>query len=235
MPSLKLWLCTYHQHASEEASTRLLHRRSCIQIPSSNHIVLRRRRFNHKAECRRSNGRLSGRVVHLRGDSWETCVAEDWRTRDARTRHLTVALCCNYKAGAFKRLLKQPLSPDKPAGLPLHADISSIHNCQHLPLGKFLIVFKGHVPNTKPPPTQKGQKCERRRGRGHFTTSNIHLSAASVIFGACVRLLRRPSLHLAANDKDSNDCDLNDCEVNVFNDFMRKKIKWKRSWRWSSS
>lgn len=165
MLSLKLCTCTcaHHQRGSAEASTRLLHRRSCIQIPSSNGVVLRRRRrwCNHKAECQRSNGHRCGRVVHpnntsnLRGDSWETCVVEDRRTADARTRHLTAALCCNYKAGAFKRLLKQPLSPDKPASLPLHADISAIHNCQHLPLGKFLIVFKGHVPNTEPPPTQK--------------------------------------------------------------------------------
>lgn len=115
MPSIKLWLCTctHHRRGSAEASTRLLHRRSCIQFPSSNGAILRRQqRFNHKGECWRRNGHLSGRVVHLRGDSGETYVVEDWRTMDA----WTVALCSDYKAGAFKRLLKQPLSQIRPPG-----------------------------------------------------------------------------------------------------------------------
>lgn len=42
--------------------------------------------------------------MHLRRVSWETCVVEDWGTTDAWLRHLTFdsALCCNYKAAAFK-------------------------------------------------------------------------------------------------------------------------------------
>lgn len=76
-----------HEHASSTPLCGGQHRRSWIQITSFNGVVFRWR-FNHKAECRHSNGRLSGRVVHLNNTCiWEGAhgkrVVEDWRTTDA--------------------------------------------------------------------------------------------------------------------------------------------------------
>lgn len=66
--------------------------------------------------------------------------------------------------------------------------------CQHLPLGKYLIIFKGHVPNTKySPPIQKGRCSLMKPQLRPFAQSNIHLCTVSVIFLPSMHLICYPS------------------------------------------